>query len=166
LGTVSANTHGLSFQHEEGFMSQDQRAPQAGGLFADCFQAFFAAVPNMQTMGAGMPSAEPLLKGVARYNLEVMGLVNRRAQAWLETPSRLAQCRAPKDVFELQSQFWQIAVHDYSEATQRMTSVIAACAPAAWDAALSKSADQPPRDYITFPEPAPNGRADAERKAA
>lgn len=147
-------------------MSQDQRAPQAGGLFADCFQAFFAAVPNTQTMGAGMPSAEPLLKGVARYNLEVMGLVSRRAQAWLETPSRLAQCRAPKDVFELQSQFWQIAVHDYSEATQRMTSVIAACAPAAWDAALSKSADQPPRDYITFPEPAPNGRADAERKAA
>lgn len=135
-------------------------------MFGEYFQAFFANLPNAQTMNNGVPSVEPLLNGIARYNLEAMGLASRRAQAWLETPGRLAQCRAPKDVFEAQSQFWQTAMHDYSEAAQRMTSVMADCAPAAWSAAMTNSAGQPPRDYITFPEPAPSERADNERKAA
>ena len=85
----------------------------------------------------------------------------RRAQAWLEIPSRLSQCKTPADLFKEQTKFWQAAAADYSEGSQRLTAAWSACA------VMPKLNGTQPRDYITFPEPqetpAPPKR---ERKAA
>ena len=41
---------------------------------------------------------DPFLKGLARTQLEVLGFVNRRAQAYMQIPARAAQCRTPQDL--------------------------------------------------------------------
>ena len=148
-------------------MSQDYRPPQEGGLFAECFQAMFSQAPFAQAASAGLTSFEPLLKSMARCNLEMMGLASRRAQVWMGVPSRAAQCRGPEDVLKAQTEFWRTAFEDYAEATQRITAAIADSVPA-FQAGASTGTAAPRRDYITFPETAAQdgGAADEARKAA
>ena len=45
---------------------------------------------------------DPVGKSVLRANLEAVALANRRAQAYLEIPNRLAQCRTPQDLMSEQ----------------------------------------------------------------
>jgi hypothetical protein len=105
---------------------------------------------------------EPALKGMARWNLELIGFMARRAQAWLEIPSRISQCKTPVDLLNEQTRFWQAASADYVEGSKRLG--------ASWNAytAGQKLNGVAPRDYITFPEaqePATPPKR-GERKAA
>ena len=107
-------------------------------------QAYFGGLDMM------VKGYEPALKGVGRWNLEMLGLMARRAQAWLEIPSRLSQCKTPADLFKEQTRFWQAAAADYTEGSQRLTAAWSACA------VMPKLNGAQQRDYITFPEPQEN----------
>jgi len=119
-------------------------------------QAYFAGFDTM------VKGYEPALKGVGRWNLELLGFMARRTQAWLEIPSRLSQCKTPVDVLNAQGKFWQAAAADYTEGSKRLTAALSACA-----AMPKPNGSAQPHDYITFPEPqetpAPKR---GERKAA
>jgi hypothetical protein len=117
--------------------------PGAVGPFFAPLQAYFGSLDSMAQ------SMSPL-KSMARVQLEVTGFASRRAQAYLEIPSRLQQCRTPQDLFNEQARFWQTAFEQYAEASRRVTE--------AWQASLGAAASQPvsatARDYITFGAPA------------
>src|SRR5262245_21638452 len=86
---------------------------------------------------------EPALKGVGRWNLELVGLAARRSQAWLEVPNRLLKCKTPIDLVNEQIRFWQSAVSDYAEGSRRLGAAWGACA------AMPKlNGTQQPRDYM------------------
>lgn len=109
---------------------------------------------------------DPLFKGLARTQLEMLGFANRRAQAYMQLPQKAAQCRTPQDLMGMQAQFWRSAYEDYAESFGRVTRALASCAPNV--AALSEEALNSAHDYIAFPEtkePAASGRT-RERKAA
>ena len=137
-------------------MSGSERLDSKAGPLGNPSQAYFGGLDMM------VKGYEPTLKGVGRWNLEVLGLMARRAQAWLEIPSRLSQCKTPADLFKEQTKFWQAAAADYSEGSQRLTAAWSACA------VMPKLNGTQPRDYITFPEPqeAPVAPKRGERKAA
>lgn len=136
------------------------QAGSAGPYFAP-LQTYFS---NLDSMTHSMSP----LKGVARAQLEMIGFFNRRAQAYLEIPSRTQQCRTPLDLLNEQARFWQTAFEQYAEAGRRMTE--------AWaQAGLTPGYGQPSvkataRDYINFgteglngSKPLANGQ---DRKAA
>jgi hypothetical protein len=137
-------------------MSASERLDSKAGPLGNLSQSYFGGLDMM------VKGYEPALKGVGRWNLEVLGFMARRAQAWLEVPSRLGQCKTPVDVFKEQGKFWQAAAADYADSSKRLT--------AAWSAfaVMPKLNGAPPRDYITFPEPqeAPSVPKRDERKAA
>jgi hypothetical protein len=62
---------------------------------------------------------EPALKSVARSNMELMTLANRRAQAAMDLPAKLAACKSPVEVVNAQFDFWQTAAKQYAEASTR-----------------------------------------------
>jgi hypothetical protein len=139
-------------------MSGSERLDSKAGPLGNLSQSYFG---GLDMMARGY---EPVLKGVGRWNLELLGFTARRAQAWLELPTRLRQCKTPLDVFNEQARFWQAAVADYSDGSQRLTAAWSACA-----AVMPKLNVAQPRDYITFPEPqeAPAAAPKrGERKAA
>jgi hypothetical protein len=137
-------------------MLGNERIDTKGGPFGNLSQAYFS------NLDAVVKSLEPALKGAGRLNLEVIGLMTRRSQAWLEIPSRLGRCKTPIDLFNEHVRFWQTAVADYSEGSRRLASAWGACT------ALPKLNGALPRDYITFPEPKEGAPAakPGERKAA
>jgi hypothetical protein len=110
---------------------------------------------------------DPFLKGLARTQLEWLGFANRRAQAYMQIPTRAAQCRTPQDVLTAQAQFWRAAYEDYTESVGRVTSALAACMPPNL-AALTDEALNNAHDYIAFPEAKeqPGSGRSRERKAA
>jgi hypothetical protein len=114
----------------------DPRAGPLGNLSQAC-------ASNLDMMVKGY---EPALKGIARWNLELLGFMARRAQAWLEIPSRLSQCKTPVDLMNEQAKFWQAASADYVDGSKRMVAAWNACAPG------QKLNGAQARDYITFPE--------------
>ncbi|MCL4767340.1 MAG: hypothetical protein KJZ80_14005 [Hyphomicrobiaceae bacterium] len=111
-------------------------------------------------------SFEPWLRASARGNLEVMTLMSRRAQAYMELPLRLSQCRSPQDVAAEQMRFWETMTRQYSESSQRVFGTWFELAQQSRQRA-DGNASARERDYITFPEPddASAGSAD-ERRAA
>jgi hypothetical protein len=130
--------------------------PHAFGPFGALFQQYFAA---LESFGAGPQadeSANPLdpenitsqatapLRAAALCQLEVLGFLNRRTQAYMQVPTRLAQCRAPQDFINEQMAFWRTAGEQYRESMIKMGE--------AWGNALPAFAAQakPERDYITF----------------
>lgn len=120
-------------------------------------QALKPSLAGVETMLRG---AEPALKSLMHWNTELMQLASRRGQAWMDIPRRLAACKSPQDVAGAQMQFWQSAMHDYVETSQRMMSL--------WTGAFTspaKGTEHTQRDYITFPEPKETPRA-ADRRAA
>lgn len=137
------------------------------GPFQGMLETYFAG------LDASARSLEPFYRGVARWQLEAVGLASRRAQAYLEIPSRLAHCRTPQDVLAEQSRFWQNAFEQYSESARRMSAAWAQMAtmPAAGGNRANSARE---RDYITFPEPrtaspqtaSQPARAARERKVA
>jgi len=109
---------------------------------------------------------DPVLKGLARSQLEVMGFLNRRAQAYMEAPARLSQCRTPQDFMNLQVGFWRSAYQDYSESVGRVTQALSALQLPQFGA-LAGDDPQSAHDYIAFPETKDqDSRRSRERKAA
>lgn len=119
------------------------------GPFQNMFETYFASLDNSAR------NLEPFYKGVARWQLEAIGLASRRAQSYLEIPSRLAQCRTPQDVLAEQSRFWQNAFEQYSESSRRLAAAWAQMATMPPLPGANRSNSSRERDYITFPEPRP-----------
>jgi hypothetical protein len=115
---------------------------------------------------------DPVIKSCARAQLEGTGFLTRRAQACLEAPQRLAQCRTPQDIANEQMRFWRAAFSDYAESTRRMAEAVAACAMPTLQFVVPSDEAGAAHDYITFPEseePTETGRGRSgsrERKAA
>ena len=128
------------------------------------FQVYFG---GLETLGQAF---DPFMKGMARTQLEMLGFFNRRAQAYMQLPARVAQCRTPQDLVNAQTQFWRTAYEDYTDSVGRVTNALAACAMPNLAGLLTDEVGNA-HDYIAFPdakEPAPsagNGRQ-RERKAA
>jgi hypothetical protein len=138
-------------------MSGSERLDSKAGPLGNLSQTYFGSLDMM------VKGCEPALKGVGRWNLELLGFMARRAQAWLEIPSRLSQCKTPVDVFNAQGKFWQAAAADYTDGSKRLAAAWSACV------AMPKlDGIVQPRDYITFPEPqeTPAAPKRGERKAA
>lgn len=113
------------------------------------FQPFFHS-PATGDLPTNLPF-DNLMRQFARCQIEMQGLMSRRAQAYLEIPGRLANCRSPQELANEQARFWQTAYQQYTECSQRMMN--------AWTQALtpvggtSTAAEPRARDYLTFPEP-------------
>jgi hypothetical protein len=136
-------------------MSGSERLDSKAGPLGNLSQTYFGNL-NMMVKGC-----EPALKGVGRWNLELVGLMTRRSQAWLDVPTRLAQCKTPMDIFNEQMRFWQAAAADYTEGSRRLG--------AAWGApAMPKLNGTQPHDYMTVAEPKDTSVAPkrSDRKAA
>jgi hypothetical protein len=100
------------------------------------------------------------MKAMARWQLEAMGLMSRRAQAYMEIPSRMSRCRTPQDLMAEQVRFFQTAFQQYQQSSQRMLEAWTQMAPASNGKASSAAA----RDYITFADPKEaNGHARSAR---
>jgi len=144
-------------------MSASERSDPKAGPFVNLSQTY---CNGLDVLAKGY---EPALKGVGRLNLEVMGLMTRRARAWLEIPARASQCKTPQDLVREQLQFWQTAAADYSEGVQRLTIAFGALAPPGFDSAWGGKTAAPARDYMTFTEQKPAATAQEpkrERRAA
>lgn len=128
-------------------MSAGERIDPKSGPFGNLSEAYGK---NLDVAARGF---EPVLRGLGRWNLEILGLGTRRARAWAELPASLAKCRTPQDLVREQLQFWQTASHDYVGAAQRLSVAFGAMAVPGLNGA--HSAKEPDRDYITFPEPKP-----------
>jgi phasin protein len=137
-------------------MSASERLDSKAGPLGNLSQTYFGGLDMM------VKGYEPALKGIGRWNLEVFGFMARRAQAWIEIPSRLSQCKTPVDLFNAQGKFLQAAAADYADSSKRLVAAWGACA------AMPKLNGAQPRDYITFPEPqeTPAAPKRGERKAA
>jgi hypothetical protein len=96
-------------------MSSGERIDPKAGPFSNLTQTYSA---NLDSAAMGF---EPMLRGVARWNLEVLGLMTRRARAWSEIPARASACSTPQDVVREQLQFWQTAARDYTEGAQKLS---------------------------------------------
>jgi hypothetical protein len=138
-------------------MNASERADPKAGPFGNLSQAYFG---QLDMIAKGL---EPALKGVGRWNIELMALMTRRARAWAEIPSRLGQCKSPQDLIGEQLRFWQAAAHDYADGAQRLTVAFGALAVPGLNGALG--AQPVARDYITFAEPKPEP-AVRDRRAA
>ena len=107
---------------------------------------FGAQAPDLQALGSQFTGPA---KAVVRCQLEALGLANRRAQAYLDLPSRVARCKTPQDLIREQADFWRTAVEQYTESAQRIGF--------AWGQILTPAAfagmsgQRRERDYITFP---------------
>lgn len=133
--------------------------PNAFGPFGALFQNYFSALDNFgqgkSPVGDGFPfgfdpqaatsQVTAPLKAATRCQVEVLGLVNRRTQAYMQVPTRLAQCRTPQDVVNEQMAFWRTAAEQYRETSIKIGEAWAQAMP--W---LSAPAIKAERDYINF----------------
>ena len=107
---------------------------------------------------------DPFTKGFGRSQLEILGLMSRRAQACMELPSRIMQCRTPQDLVNEQVRFWRTAYEDYTASMGRVTEALSSFTLP--HLALGDDTTSG-RDYISFSEPeeqrSPRSR---DRKAA
>ena len=143
-------------------MSASERSDPKAGPFGNLSQAYSH---GLDAMAKGY---EPALKGIGRWNLELMGLMTRRTQAWLDIPARISQCKAPQDLVKEQLRFWQTATQDYAEGAQRISAAFGAIAAPGFNGVSGGKTVAPTRDYITFsePKPAATEAPKRDRKAA
>lgn len=132
---------------------------RSGGHF-DCDSAFSVSRTYLGGIDAVVKAYEPAVKGIGRYNLELLALISRRAQAWLGLVSRLGRCRSPFDVAREQLHFWQSATTDYAQAAGRLSTAFGACAVVPEFKGITQ------RDFITVEEPAASAGKVGDRKAA
>jgi hypothetical protein len=124
-------------------MRMDYKVDPSGGPVQNIFQTFCSG------LDAAGQSFEPMVKATTRSNCEMLALMSRRAQAYMELPARLSQCKTPQDLATENVRFWQTMAKEYAESWQRMMSAWTAVAREAGQRGNGK----PDRDYITFPEP-------------
>ena len=123
----------------------------------------------MQAYAGGFDKAsqcwDPVVKSLSQANLEVSRYWNRRAQAYLDIPARLQQCRSPQDLVAEQMRFWQTAFTQYQDSSRKMMKLYAAAVPEMPFGEPKRS--KPARDYITMPETeSPTHKDDGGRRAA
>lgn len=132
-------------------MNSQARGESNGSTFP------FFPYPNPFQAFLGGLEAAPIgfapMKGVARAQLEVLGLMNRRAQAYLEIPSQLSRCRTPQDLLNEQSRFWHTAFQQYAETSRRVVEAWGEMAQPGFG--MRNGAQTQERDYITFPDQKP-----------
>lgn len=144
-------------------MRMDYKTDPSGGPFQAMLNTAYGGLT------ATGRNFEPWFRAAARGNLETFTLMSRRAQAYMELPMRLSQCRTPQDLVNEQMYFWQTMTRQYADSSQRIA--------AAWlDVAQKagrrdRNGREKERDYITFPEPeeaaaAAGSGSSAERRAA
>jgi hypothetical protein len=119
--------------------------PNVFGPFTSLFQVYFS---NLE---AGPQGLGPL-KAIARCQLEVMGLMSRRAQALMEIPSRLGQCRTPQDLLNEQMRFWRTAGEQCAESSRRIIEASGQMALAPLGT-RGEADSRRERDYINFSDP-------------
>jgi len=126
--------------------------PNAFGPFGALFQPYFRALESLSqgksafdTQAATAQISAPL-KAAARCQLEVLGLVNRRTQAYLQVPARLAHCRSPQDILNEQMSFWRTAAEQYGETSRKVFD--AWTSADVWSRSGGRSVAD--RDYINF----------------
>lgn len=142
-------------------MQLNLRQDPAAGPVQNMFQTFYS---GWDAAGFGF---EPIMKAAARCNVEAVTLGSQRAQAYLELPARLGQCRTPQDFASEQMRFWQTMAQQYTECSRRMMTTWTSCVHEASD----RTRQERERDYITFPEPQQEREAErapsaGERRAA
>lgn len=120
----------------------------------DFYKSYFT---GLQTASQGI---EPLLKGMARWQLEVFGLVSRRTRAYAELPARLTQCRTPQDFANETAAFWQTAVDQYKDSTARCTDVLVPLWTQQLELEEAPSAKRE-HEYIVVPSAEPKPAAEA-----
>lgn len=110
------------------------------------------------SLGTAQKAMEPMTKSAAAAQKEMLSLASRRAQAWLELPNQMAQCKSPEDYAHASSKFWQTAAADWNDATRRMMSL--------WSASLTAGNGFSPliRDHMLVPD-ATDPRRDPLSKA-
>ena len=137
-------------------MRGSERPDAKSGPLENMSQAYFGNLDRIAK------AYEPAFKGIAQYNLELAGLMTRRAQAWLEMPASLGRCKTPQDLLGEQMRFWQTAAAHYTQSQQRLAATLGTFAvlPGLNGAA---GAVAPERDFITFPD-APDPAEQAEDK--
>ncbi len=114
------------------------------------FQSFFHA-PNFSNFAAAAPQpAEQMLRGMVRWQLEMQGLMFRRAQSYLELPGRLSQCRTPQDLMSEQQRFFQTMYSHYTESSQNVMNAWAQMFQIPASAAQAQQSNGG-RDYLSFP---------------
>lgn len=142
------------------------------GSFASVFQNYLSAFETVSQgtppLGAGFPTAFDTqafteqatapLKAVARAQLEMLGLMNRRVQAYMQAPAKLAQCRTGRDILNEQMAFWHEAAEQYAASGRKIAAVWGEALPWAAPYAMM-DVRQTERDYIDF-----NGAADAKAR--
>lgn len=120
---------------------------------------------------------EPVAKSAASFQFATMSFAAQRARARLDAATRMAACRSPQDLAEVQTDFWRQAGDDYAGLARQWTAL--------WQQGLSlglgiaetlaRNAETsggfaPPRDVIRVPaaasEGAPRKRGDDGRRAA
>jgi hypothetical protein len=111
---------------------------------------------------------DPFMKGFARAQLEILGLMSRSAQSCLEIPTRLSRCRTPQDLVDEQMRFWRTAFEDYSDSVGRVRDALASFAMAPFGFEPPDDEAESARDYLAFPETKEQASAGKgrDRKAA
>jgi hypothetical protein len=100
--------------------------PNAFGPFGPLIQTYVTAFESLGLLSADVGGgAVPQrftapLKAAARCQLELFGLANRRTQAYMQIPTRLAQCRSPRDLLDEQMAFWRTAAEQYGETYRKV----------------------------------------------
>lgn len=129
-------------------MPSRERFESSGvGPCQNMVQAYFGG------LDAAAQGFEPAMKGMARMQLEMIGLASRRAQAYLEIPSRLAVVRTPQELFSEQMRFWQTAFQQYSDSSRRVMTAMSALATPQVNPFLDSRARTRQRDYLRVTEP-------------
>ena len=77
-------------------------------------------IPGMAFPAGGMAAMQGFANSVMRGNMEVMGLLSRRARAHMELPKNATACRTAAEVGQLGAQFWREAFEDYLHVNQRL----------------------------------------------
>lgn len=123
--------------------------PNAFGPFGPLVQAYVSAFESLGMMPgeAGAQKLSAPFKAVARCQLEMLGLANRRAQAYLHFPARLAQCHSPRDFSNEQMAFWRTAAEQYGDAYRRVYETWAGFEAWSYPGGRPDGAE---RDYINF----------------
>jgi hypothetical protein len=131
----------------------------AFGPFGQMFDAYFNGMQSLaQGFGSQAVDAQAIgsqvtgpAKAVARCQLEAMGLMSRRAQAYMDIPARIARCKTPQDLMNEQMAFWKAAAEQYTESSQRIAEAWgqAILLPAGFGSAWQ--GERRERDYISFP---------------
>ena len=89
-------------------MAQYDRSPTSAG---------YAGLTNPM---AGFAVMQSITHSMMRGNLEIMGLVGRRARAQLDLPKHMLELHSPAEAGQLGAQFWRDAAQDYMHLSQRL----------------------------------------------